>query len=426
MFDDGLSEFAEEAVEETIFDTPDFAPIKVHAKKMLTPEQAAREAQVILAKRQLARKYLLPFVELFRPGYQAGWVHREICEKLEKFLDDCVNGRSPRLMLFMPPRSGKSEIGSRSFPAWALGKYPWLEVIATSYGASLANTFSRKARDIVRDPNYKNIFPDAILDKDNQSVENWLLTQGGGYVAAGVGGPIVGKGAHCFPAGTMVTLADGSTMDISEESIVGKDVLSMEFAPARQRCKKVTAWQEVSNDSGLYRVTTRNGAGGLSTGDHPYYVIGRGWLRADSIRAGYVVLTVSGSNVQADTVSEVMRVGDCNVPVYDIQVEGTECFFANGILVHNCLIIDDPTKGKAEARSETIQEQIRDWYTGSAYTRLAPGGGVLMIMQRWADDDLAGWLLAEDAAKPENLRENWEVIRYASIAEEDEKYRKKG
>lgn len=424
--DDYLADVPEKDRRAEIYDQPEFEAVHDLAHKRLSPEEAAEEARKLLAMRQLARKRLLPFVMTFRPGYKAGWMHRRICQELEQFLDDVVKGKSPRLMLFMPPRSGKSELGSRSFPAWAIGKYPWLEIISTSYAASLANSFSRKAREILRDTVFAKIFPDCILDKDNQSVEQWMTTEGGGYVSAGVMGSIVGKGAHCFPAGTMVTLADGSTMDISEESIVGKDVLSMEFAPARQRCKKVTAWQEVSNDSGLYRVTTRNGVGGLSTGDHPYYVSGRGWLRADSLRAGYVVLTVSGSNVQADTVSEVVRAGDCNVPVYDIQVEDTECFFANGILVHNCLIIDDPTKGKAEARSETIQEQIRDWYTSSAYTRLAPGGGVLIIMQRWTEDDLAGWLLEEDAAKPEELRENWNVIRFPAIAEEDEEFRLKG
>ena len=266
-----------------IFDEPE----AVAVRRKLEGEELAREAQKVLARRQLGRKYLLPFVEEFRAGYKAGWVHRDVCKRLEKFLDDVVHGRSPRLMLFMPPRSGKSELGTRSFPAWALGRYPWLEFICTSYAASLANTFSRKAREIMRDPAYGFMFPDAKLDKNNQAVEQWMTVDGGGYVAAGVGGSIVGKGA-------------------------------------------------------------------------------------------------------------------------------------------NVLVIDDPTKGREEAKSETIQEQIRDWYTGSAYTRLAPGGGVLIIMQRWTEDDLAGWLLSEDADKEEELRENWEVVRYPAIATEDEEYRKEG
>lgn len=106
-------------------------------------------------------------------------------------------GESPRLMLFMPPRSGKSEIVSRNFPAWFLGRNPEMEIIACSYAASLANSFSRKVREILRDPAFKHIFPECELDKENQAVEQWMTSEGGAYVSAGVGGSIVGKGAHC-------------------------------------------------------------------------------------------------------------------------------------------------------------------------------------------------------------------------------------
>lgn len=63
-----------------------------------------------------------------------------------------------------------------------------------------------------------------------------------------------------------------------------------------------------------------------------------------------------------------------------------------------------------------------DWYTSTAYTRLAPGGGVLLILTRWHDDDLAGRLL--EAAK--EGADQWEVVNYPAIAKEDEKYRKQG
>lgn|SRR5574343_5534 len=248
----------------------------------------AETAQEILARRELGRRRLLPFIHEFRANYHAGWVHKLICKKLEKFLDDVIHKRSPRMMLFMPPRSGKSEIISRSFPAWALGKYPWMEIIGCSYAASLAESFSRKVREIIRDPVYANMFGNTALDKSSQSVQQWLTTEGGGYVAAGVGGSIVGKGAHM-------------------------------------------------------------------------------------------------------------------------------------------LLIDDPVKGREEAKSDLVKETVRDWYTGSAYTRLAPGGGVLIIMQRWTEDDLAGWLEALDAENEDpETKENWEIIRFPAIAEEDEEFRLKG
>ena len=241
------------------------------------------KAEQELAKRILSRKRLLPFVERFNPDYLAGWVHKDICQRLEKFSEQVANKESPRLMLFMPPRHGKSTLASVAFPAWHLGRHPDHEFISCSYSGSLAMSFSRKVRQLLREPVYKNVFEKSRLDKDSQSIESWQTTQGGGYVAAGVGGGITGKGA-------------------------------------------------------------------------------------------------------------------------------------------NVLVIDDPVKNREDAESDNNREATWDWYTSTAYTRLSPGGGILVILTRWHDDDLAGRLLkqAEDGA------DQWEVIRYPAIAEIDENFRKQG
>jgi hypothetical protein len=77
-----------------------------------------------MAQRVLAKRRLLPFVKRLNPNYLAGWVHEDICRRLERFSEDVEKGLSPRLMLLMPPRSGKSELASRMFPAWHLGRHP--------------------------------------------------------------------------------------------------------------------------------------------------------------------------------------------------------------------------------------------------------------------------------------------------------------
>ena len=153
------------------------------------------KAKAELALRFLTRKRLLPFVERFNPDYQAGWVHKDICQRLEQFSKDVAEKKSPRLMLFMPPRHGKSTLASVAFPAWHLGRHPQHEFISCSYSGSLAMGFSRKVRQLLREPTYKSAFK-TRLDKDSQSAEAWLTTDGGGFVAAGVGGGITGKGAH--------------------------------------------------------------------------------------------------------------------------------------------------------------------------------------------------------------------------------------
>ena len=245
---------------------------------------AAEAARQELARRELAKNHLLPLIMRFNESYEPGWVHKDICEKLEWFSAAVAAKQSPRLMIFMPPRHGKSEIGSRSFPAWHLGRYPHHEFIGCSYGSDLANGFSRKVRDVVKDPAFQAVFPNCVVNKDSQSVEAWLTTKGGGYAAAGVGGPITGRGAHV-------------------------------------------------------------------------------------------------------------------------------------------LVIDDPIKNRDAAESATNRESVWDWYTSTAYTRLAPGGGVLLILTRWHDDDLAGRLLKKMA---EGEGDEWVVVEYPAQAVTDELFRKAG
>lgn len=177
-----------------------------------------------------------------------------------------------------------SLLASQHFPAWHLGRHPTHEIIQSSYSGSLAMGFSRKVRAALRDPDYHSVFPQTVLDRDNQNAEGWMTSKGGGYVPAGVGGAITGKGAH----------------------ILG---------------------------------------------------------------------------------------------------------------------IDDPIKNAEEAESATVRDSIWEWYTSTAYTRLAPGGGVLVIQTRWNYDDLSGRLLE---MMDSGEGDQFEVIEYPAIAEEDELYRNKG
>ena len=130
----------------------------------------------------------------------------------------------------------------------------------------------------------------------------------------------------------------------------------------------------------------------------------------------------SSPQVGHDTVSVVGYVGEAGERVYDIQVEGTHCFFAGSVLVHNCLIIDDPFKDRQEADSDTVRNSTWDWYTDVAMTRLAPGGGILIINTRWHDDDLSGRLLAmmNDKETDQTHIDQWDLVNFAAVAEDDE------
>ena len=77
---------------------------------------------------------------------------------------------------------------------------------------------------------------------------------------------------------------------------------------------------------------------------------------------------------------------------------------------------DDPVKNRKEANSATYRQAVWEWYTSTFYTRLAPGGNILLIVTRWHEDDLAGRLLA--AAKSDPDADQWTVITLPAVAEE--------
>ncbi len=123
-------------------------------------------------------------------------------------LMDLACGRITRLMVFMPPRHGKSYLCSRLFPAWYLINNPDKRVILTSYGASLAFTFSRRVREIVRE--HGQWLAEVELAEDSSAVDRWdLKGREGGLVAAGVGGPITGHGGD-------IVLVDDVIKNIAE------------------------------------------------------------------------------------------------------------------------------------------------------------------------------------------------------------------
>lgn len=237
-------------------------------------------ARLEVASRILARRNLVHFIQRMKPTYEAGWVHRDIGARLERFSMAVRERKSPRLMILMPPRHGKSELASVRFPAWHLGHCPDHEIINCGYNMDLPMRFSRWVREIVRDKAYTALFENAIIDQESQSAEAWNVTAGGGFTAAGVGGGITGKGAHI-------------------------------------------------------------------------------------------------------------------------------------------LIVDDPIKNQEEADSITTRDTLWDWYWSTAYTRLAPGGGVLVIQTWWNDDDLAGRLQSR-MKSADGKADQFDVVKYPALAEQYE------
>lgn len=216
-----------------------------------------------------ARNNLLSYAIAQYGQYKPAEHHRQIARALERV----VSGECKRLMIFMPPRMGKSMLASEFFPAWFLGHHPDRYIIATTYAQELADDFGRKVRNQLQDPLFKAIFPECHISQDSASASKFNTDEKGSYFAVGVGGPITGRGAHV-------------------------------------------------------------------------------------------------------------------------------------------LLVDDPTKGREDAESETQRRKQKEWYQSVARTRLMPGGAIVVIQTRWHEDDLSGWLLAAHS------HEDWEVLTLPAISEE--------
>ncbi len=125
------------------------------------------------------------FIQRVHPRFQ---FYQHI-DKLIGVLQRVADGEIDRLMVFMPPRHGKSETVSRLFTAYYLQRYPERWVGINSYGDALASTLSRNARD-------HYVSAGGSLRVDASAMHHWETRKGGGLWAAGVGGPITGKGFH--------------------------------------------------------------------------------------------------------------------------------------------------------------------------------------------------------------------------------------
>lgn len=225
------------------------------------------------AKYELARRHYVNYCELVHHGRWQRADHLNlVCNELEKVL----TGETKRLMIFMPPRHGKSMTVTKTFPSYYLGKNPNKRVIEVSYGDELAKEFGEANRAKVMEFGHQLFGINLSMSQATKT--NWNL-QGydGGMISAGIGGVITGKGA-------------------------------------------------------------------------------------------------------------------------------------------DLLLIDDPIKNRAEAESETFRKRAIEAYQSDIRTRLHSGGAIIIILTRWHEDDLAGWLLNPENGEPED----WKILSLPAICDDEE------
>jgi predicted phage terminase large subunit-like protein len=144
----------------------------------------------VLEARSLATATFLDFCKYVWPEMLVGEHHIKIAEALDRV----IAGKCKRLMIAMPPRHGKSQMGSYLFPAYLMGKLPQSKLIVGSHTAELAQRFGRMIRNLVEDERYAELFPNTKLSVDSKAAGRWNTNAGGEAFFIGKGGAMTGRG----------------------------------------------------------------------------------------------------------------------------------------------------------------------------------------------------------------------------------------
>ena len=144
----------------------------------------------LLEARDVATSSFIDFCKYVWPEMLVGEHHLKIAEALDRV----IAGKCKRLMIAMPPRHGKSQMGSYLFPSYLMGKLPQSKLIVGSHTAELAQRFGRMIRNLVEDERYQELFPATKLSVDSKAAGRWNTSAGGEAFFIGKGGAMTGRG----------------------------------------------------------------------------------------------------------------------------------------------------------------------------------------------------------------------------------------
>ena len=152
-----------------------------HLRRLLLEHRARR-----------ARADLIEYVKHTTPQYKVYAFHRQVADALMAV----ERGEIRRLMISAPPRHGKTQLVSKRFPLWYLGRNPNTQIVHCGYGGTIAEDAGRDLRNLTYNDSHLDVFQNCTLLGDSTAVNKWHTTNGGIYIAAGIGGAITGRGFH--------------------------------------------------------------------------------------------------------------------------------------------------------------------------------------------------------------------------------------
>ena len=205
--------------------------------------EAPAGLSLLSRERKKASTSLRAFCHAVDPHFQSPPHIRAVIECLEGIEQGLID----RLMVFMPPRHGKSMTISATFPAYFMGRDPTRDVMVLSYQKKLPLKFSFRVRSIKRDRHrFGSIFPHCKLERGRQPLDEWQTTAGGQFLAAGIESGITGRGANLIICDDILSgRLDASSQTIRDNvyNTYESDIMSR-LHPGGAIIMSTTRWHE--------------------------------------------------------------------------------------------------------------------------------------------------------------------------------------
>jgi predicted phage terminase large subunit-like protein len=212
----------------------------------LTPEQEemAYLEMLELEAASWAKDYYLDYVEYVHRGQWKTARHLElICSELQKIIDE--PDQSHRIMIFLPPRHGKTQVVTECFPSFFLGKFPNKRVMAVSYGDSLAQSFGKKNRQKINE--FGTSMFGVSVSKQKSSMTNFDIEgYNGGMLSMGIGGSATGYGADLLVIDDVVKNKEEAQSQTYRDKIWGEwqNTFRTRLHPGASVILIMTRWHE--------------------------------------------------------------------------------------------------------------------------------------------------------------------------------------
>ena len=183
---------------------------------------------------------------------------------INDYLMDVVMGRIPRLMIFLPPRHGKSSLVSKYFSAWYMGVFARLHhrVILTSYEATFAASWGAMSRDVIAECG-QELF--GVTLKDTASHHWSIVGTEAELWTAGARGALTGKGANVLIIDDPIKNSDEAFSETYRNSIFNwyQSTASTRLEPQGKVVVIQTRWHEDDLSGRLLRQQGSNDHDGV-------------------------------------------------------------------------------------------------------------------------------------------------------------------